>query len=377
MRILVVTPWFPSEKRPGAGSFILRDVELLAKDHDVTVLHLAERKDVNSDEGLRLRTQSGAVVVRQPFQPMDPLSVLRAVREISGRLSGSDFVHTMALHALLPVRLARPRVPWVHTEHWSGLMQPSLPLKKRIGFFLYRSSLSNPDAVAAVGETLASSVARFRRDSVEIIANHVELGDPCSLPQMPPGVVGSNLRLVAVGNLIHHKGPLEAIESIRVLRERGILASLLWVGTGPLADQARQHARDQGVSEVVEFLGQVSPERIPGLLRQSHMFILPTISETFGVAYAEALGQGLPVVASGWGGHVGFLPPEASRLAVERSPGALADAVVSLLTDPNRWRPEEIMAYAHSVFSQVKREAGYRELYERAARRTRRSRGSG
>lgn len=373
MRILVVTPWFPSEKKPGSGSFMLRDVELLAKDHDVTVLHLAELKDVNSDEVVRLRKRSGAVVVRQHFQPLDPLSMMRAVREIRGRLVESDVVHTMALHALLPVRLARPRVPWVHTEHWSGLMQPSLPLKKRLGFVLYRSSLASPDAVAAVGVTLARSVERFRREPTEVVANYVELGDPGSLPEAPPGPDGPTLRLVAIGNLIHHKGPLETIETIRVLRERGISASLSWVGAGPLEDQARRYAQEQGVDQYVELLGQVAPDRVPGLLRRSHMFILPTISETFGVAYAEALGQGLPVVASGWGGHVDFLPPEASRLVGDRTPTALADAVVSLLVDPNRWRPEEIMGYAHSTFSQTEREAGYRKLYALAARRTRRS----
>ncbi len=364
MKVLVVTPWFPSELKPGAGSFVLKDVELLERDHEVTVLHLAESRDVRDTEAGHLRTEGGSRVLRQRFNPLSPLSLVQARSMIGKLLDDADVVHTMAMHALLPVRLARPRIPWVHTEHWSGLMLPSLPLKKQLGLVLYRSSLSKPDAVVAVGEALASNAERYTAGEVRIIPNHVPLGTHDRLPPPPEARGDTPLKLIAVGNMIDHKGPIIALESVKVLRTRGIPSTLCWVGSGPLRDEMEAKADELGISEYVTMPGQVDHSQIPELLHQAHVFVLPTVSETFGIAIAEALGQGLPVVTTGFGGHVGFVPPAASRLADARTGTSLADAIESLSTDANRWSPAQIMTYAHDQFSEQRRRLAYGAVYE-------------
>jgi glycosyltransferase involved in cell wall biosynthesis len=104
-------------------------------------------------------------------------------------------------------------------------------------------------------------------------------------------------------------------------------------------------------------------------LLRAHLFVLPTQGETFGVAIAEALGHGLPVVTSGQGGHRAFLPPAASRAVDARSGPALAGAIAELAADPERWTPEQIAAYARETFSEERRRADYREVYDRAVQR--------
>lgn len=364
LRVVAVAPWFPSQKKPGAGAFHERDALLIGLDHDVTVVHLADPGDFDPEEPHRYRTDAGLTVVRVPFRPYDPRSMQAAVACLRQELRSSDLVHSMALHTLLPVRLARPTVPWVHTEHWSGLLVTPSSLKKRIGLWAYRSSLASPDAVVAVSRALAESVAPHRKGQVHVIGNQVTVGEPDDRPEAPEHRGGSTLRLVGVGRLIRGKGPAEAIDAVAALRDRGTDVSLQWIGPGPLRDELTQRIQRLGLQDSVALLGEVSPDAVPALLRRAHVFVLPTESETYGIALAEALGQGLPVVTSGTGGHVDFLPTEASRLVERRTGGAIADAIESLIDDPNRWDAAAIMEYARSRFSEQSRREDYAEVYE-------------
>src|SRR6185369_2330950 len=72
------------------------------------------------------------------------------------------------------------------------------------------------------------------------------------------------------------------------------------VGDGPDRPATEALATRLGVRDRVQFLG----ERIdlPSLLRASHLFLLPSETESFGLAALEAMACGLPVVASDVGG---------------------------------------------------------------------------
>lgn len=369
-RIVAVTPWFPSEKKPAAGVFNLRDAQLLAASHEVTVVHLAESRDRFPDEPSQRRLDSGIEVIQVPYRQLDPVSALAARRVVRDQLASADFVHTMAAHALLPVRLATPRVPWVHTEHWSVLIGSRLALRKRIAKQVYAPLLKHPDAAVAVGGALAAAVDAYRSERTRIIDNWVAQAQPGSgTPVAPESRGDSPLRLVSIGNLIERKGPKQSIDAVAELQRRGVSAILTWLGSGELREEAEQHARRLGIADRIDFVGVVPPEGVPGYLRDAHLFIAATSSETFGVAIAEALGHGLPVVASGSGGHVEFLPPEASRIVSRRDGESFADAIEALCADPARWSAEQIMGYAAERFSPRRREEAYREVYAAAAER--------
>ena len=148
-----------------------------------------------------------------------------------------------------------------------------------------------------------------------------------------------------------------------LLRHRGFDVSLRWLGSGPLHGEARELVRSLGLDEVVEFPGTVPQERVWEEMTQANLFALPTETETFGVAFAEALGHGLPVVASGVGGHLGFLPPEGSRVAAERTEVAIADAIQDLVQDGSRLSSDEIVSFAAQRFDENHRVSQYRSVY--------------
>jgi glycosyltransferase involved in cell wall biosynthesis len=188
-----------------------------------------------------------------------------------------------------------------------------------------------------------------------------------TLPERPTGLGNAEpLRVIGVGGVVARKGPLIAVQTLSELIRRGVNAELTWVGEGEQREEMLEVAARLGVADRVHLTGQLNPEALSDELLRHDLFLLPVETETFGVAIAEALTHGLPVVATGRGGHEEFMPRNASRLVAEREAGPLADAVQSLLADAELPARFQIAESAQARFSEERRRGLYREVYEKA-----------
>ena len=115
---------------------------------------------------------------------------------------------------------------------------------------------------------------------------------------------------------------------------RAMPATLVMIGDGPERVDAENEARELGVTEDVRFLGRL--DSVASLLQASDLFVLPSQTESFGLAALEAMACGSPVVASRAGGLTeviddgvnGILEPVGSVEAMGRR-------AVELLRDRN------------------------------------------
>jgi N-acetyl-alpha-D-glucosaminyl L-malate synthase BshA len=82
--------------------------------------------------------------------------------------------------------------------------------------------------------------------------------------------------------------------------KKAMPATLVMVGDGPERADAEREAEQLGVSESVRFLGRL--DRVAVILQATDLFLLPSQSESFGLAAQEAMGCGAPAVASRVGG---------------------------------------------------------------------------
>ncbi|MGW9156573.1 MULTISPECIES: glycosyltransferase [unclassified Microbacterium] len=360
MKVLVVTTWFPSVEAPQTGTFVADDVQLLSASHEVVVLHLAPPGQVRDARTDRV---DGVTIVRVPMSPSRPDQLLRVGPVIRRHLADADVLHTMALSSLLPFSPIRVRIPWVHTEHWSGLIAPeTVPAAMRATLPLTERGLARPDVVVAVSDLLAARIAAIRRGPVVVIPNHVESpAEPA-----PPRSRTAAVRLIAVGGLVPHKGPLLAVSALAELRRRGVDASLTWLGDGPLRAEVSAAAERAGVAEHLRLAGAVAKAEVTSALQQSDVFLLPTESETFGVAIAEALVAGVPVVVGARGAQSAFVDEPDGALVTERTPTAYADAVQRIVELNSDRTPEQIGADARERFSPSTRADAYLTAYAQA-----------
>ncbi len=360
--MLVVATWFPGPRTPESGIFNLRDVELLALDHEVTVVHLCPPSVVAEATVERL---GDITIHRTPMSVTSPAAIQRARRLIRDLVREHDLLHSMAISSLLPLGRGTVTIPWVHTEHWSGFLAPeTAPVAIRTMAALLARRLRLPDVVVTVSEALAAVVRRHRDGPIAVIPNHVmtpAAGAPLGRGHDDPQ------RLVAVGGLIPRKGPLLAVQTVARLRARGRPVVLRWIGDGPLRAEVTDAAERLGVGGDVEFAGRLSPDDVSRSLLSAELFLLPTEGETFGVSIAEALTHGLPVVVGARGGQEEFVGPGEGVLVARQDPDAYADAVIRTLDGRTPGRGAEIARTAAIRFSPESRRVAYRRAYDLAA----------
>jgi len=199
-------------------------------------------------------------------------------------------------------------------------------------------SIAQSDAVTAVSQSLRRSteVELGVTRPIEVIPNFLD----CAAYERVdvPGLRQRYTRGEAETRVVVHVSnfrPVKRIDSVMEVFARiaaAVPAVLLLIGDGPDVSVARQMTRQLDLSSRVNFLG--AQESLVPLLSIADLFLLPSAQESFGLAAAEAMACGVPVVASDAGGlpevieHgvTGYLHPVG---AVE----AMAETGITLLRD--------------------------------------------
>ncbi|MCM0081378.1 glycosyltransferase family 4 protein [Geomonas sp. Red32] len=149
--------------------------------------------------------------------------------------------------------------------------------------------------------------------------------------------VGDVPVIAVVGRLRWEKGQGVAIAALAEVAREYPTATLLMIGEGPDREALERQAQELGVANRIVWRGRLDSGQLFRLLGGVDLLVVPSLFEGFGLAAAEGMAAGLPVVASGVDGlaevvedgETGLLvPPNDSR--------ALAGAIASLLADPAR-----------------------------------------
>lgn len=208
-----------------------------------------------------------------------------------------------------------------------------------------RASILASDAVTAPSASLREDTRRrFELDlDIEVIPNFVDTERFAPGPRKD----GGPPRLIHVSNF----RPVKRIDSLISIFEiiaRRSDARLVLVGDGPELGPAERRLRELGLRDRAELHGH--RHDLPPLLCDSDVFLLPSQTESFGVAALEAMACGVPVVAS----EVGGLPEvvtdgETGYLCPVGDVEHFADRTLSLLDDPTRRHAMGQLAREHAV----------------------------
>jgi L-malate glycosyltransferase len=108
--------------------------------------------------------------------------------------------------------------------------------------------------------------------------------------------------------------------------------NLLIVGDGPDRKKLEQLINQKGLNNRTVILGQVSPDRIPNLLKGADIFCRPSRTEGLGNSFLEAMACGLPTIGTPVGGIVDFLiDKQTGFLVPPNNPTALVEKIKYLI----------------------------------------------
>lgn len=117
----------------------------------------------------------------------------------------------------------------------------------------------------------------------------------------------TKIKLISVGELNKNKNVESSIKALNILKAGGYEVSLDIIGIGPLEEELKRLINSSGNEKNITLHGYLKDRNeLLRLYRNSDIFIMPSIQETFGLVYIEAMSQGLPVIYSKGQGIDGY-----------------------------------------------------------------------
>lgn len=222
----------------------------------------------------------------------------RALAVAKARSGAPDVIHahdwtTFPAGAALRRALGRPLVAHVHiTEFDKSGGRHADP---RI-FEIERSGMQAADRVVAVSQRVARMCAeRYGVDSgrIRVVYNGVDPDTRPAPPQHVPGPV-----VLFLGRVTLQKGPDWFVEAARRVADVEPNARFILAGTGDMLPRVIERAAELGLADRFLFPGFVDRERASQLFSLADVFVMPSVSEPFGIVPLEAMDRGVPVIVS-------------------------------------------------------------------------------
>ncbi|RKD17057.1 N-acetyl-alpha-D-glucosaminyl L-malate synthase BshA [Pelobium manganitolerans] len=224
------------------------------------------------------------------FEKLDILHVHYAIPHASAAFMAKQILATYNIH-----------IPVVTTLHGTDitLVGRDVTFKPVVTF-----SINQSDGVTAVSEDLRKSTYdhfEIKKD-IRVIPNfidHVRFSlKPKDHFKKAIAPMGERI-LTHTSNFRKVKRTQDVMHIFKTVLEK-VPAKLLMVGDGPERVNCEQLCRSLGICEHVRFLGK--QEAVEEILSVSDLFLMPSASESFGLAALEAMACKVPVVSSNTGG---------------------------------------------------------------------------
>lgn len=162
---------------------------------------------------------------------------------------------------------------------------------------------------------------------------------------------GRPLRLLAVGSLIPRKDYPTLLAAVARLADRALRLDI--VGS-PALDTAcaagiEAEISRQGLGDRVRLHGALERQALDALYAGADIFTLTTLYEGYGMAFAEAMAHGLPVIATGEGAVRDTVPPSAGMVLATGDVSGVTEAIARLCDDPGLRHQMAAAARAHAA----------------------------
>ena len=286
---------------------------MAARGHEVHVISYARPHRLSWPHSTAAASGGGSVhfhkvdVRAYPLFEYPPYSLALATKMVEvARLHQLDLMHVHyavpnAVSAVLAKQILAPNpLAVVTTLHGTDI---TLVGKDPTYLETTRFGILQSDAVTAVSHSLRdTTIEQLGVDcSVDVVSNFVDCRqfDEYAGPGARRWAPAGEPVLVHVSNFRPVKQPMQVLRIFEGVRAQ-TRCKLLLVGDGPEHSQVEERANSLGLTDDVVLLGELPA--VEEALCGASVFLLPSVSESFGLAALEAMAAGVPVVGSRVGG---------------------------------------------------------------------------
>ncbi len=176
------------------------------------------------------------------------------------------------------------------------------------------------------------------KKDISIIRNGIDTREFFSIPRKYPRDASVPFRVLAIARLTPRKGLRSLLEALVILKnQKRRLFSLDIAGDGDERESLELFARENGLSEIVRFIGRIPHENIVELYHRAHVYVLPSLNEGMSNNVLEALACGLPIVTTDTGGTRELVDDGENGCIIRmRDAGHIAEKLLFLAENPEK-----------------------------------------
>jgi glycosyltransferase involved in cell wall biosynthesis len=322
MRVLQVVPEFQG----GGGEFVAVSLHHWMIDRGVDCRIISLLGDVNESRTARAERATFVEGYGKSWYRL-----YRLCRLMDKQGWRPDVVHAhMYPSQILAATLLKqlwPNATFSTTEHSTWNRRRNLPCGRYLDSCLFRQF----DSIVCISQAALDSLTDWQPElatRMEVIRNGIDVSiySHAAIRTRTARTV-----IVSVGRLEPVKNYGTALAAFALLKDSSLE---YWIiGKGSDASKLRLLAEKLGIAEQVRFMGW--RDDIPGLLRDADIFFMPSLWEGYGLALAQGMASGLPVVASDIPASRELLgSSKAGYLVQPRDAQGFANAMRILVGDP-------------------------------------------
>lgn len=323
MKIMQVIPYFCF----GGAEIMCENLTyaLEKQGHDVMVVSLYDEHTPISD---RMEQAGIRILYLDKKLGLDISMVSKLAKAM--RMERPEVVHThldVIKYAAAAAKLAGIK-KCVHTVHSVAHKEAEGRVQKIINNTYFRLGWSTPVALSPEVQGTIADFYGMDLQKIPTIYNGVDLSK--CVPKEGYST-GETVNLLHVGRFDvpkNHAGLLKAFQKIHASHPE---CRLHLVGDGDLRAEIEKLAEELEITQWVRFHGMQS--NVYPYLHDADIFVLPSIYEGIPMTIIEAMGTGLPIVASAVGGVPDMLTDGKSGLLTTGDPDAVSKAVITLIED--------------------------------------------
>ena len=361
MHVLIIPSWYfpPETNEIGGRMFHHLASGLREKDIDARILFADFSPGSPFKKQVTFTEESGVPTwrVRQWFPPKFNKKMIEwwigkyvnSILDYFEKEGIPDIIHAQSYMAgMVCAELnRRTKIPFILSERASSFITQNIP--SRHASFI-QNNLNAASAITCVSPGLKSYLAKYTNKPIEVIPNYYDPAIFYSDPNIPKY---EKFTWVSVGEPAHIKGLDLLIKAFAKVKQQFINIEMQLIlvdrirGQQELIDLSKQ----LNIEKEISWIGLVSQVQVAGILRQSHVLISASRTETFGKAILEAQACGIPVVATKTDGATYIMSSQEQGIMVELNDiDALTHGMSEMYFNYQHYNPASILSHVESRF---------------------------
>lgn len=240
-------------------------------------------------------------------------------------------------------------IPLVLTEHFRGMNRKDVPPHYRA---MGQRTYPRMDQVLAVSQALAGNIRKNFNVDVQVVPNAVDLStfskaQDVKMAEEDPSV----FHFVSAGGLTPVKRMDRLIQAFHQAFSDEPGVTLTIFGEGPMRKSLEAQILELALAERVVLKGLKSRAELAQEYGRSDAFVLASETETFGLAFIEAMAAGLPVIATRSGGPDQFVTDDRGILVTVDQPDDLVQALIKMRDSRGKYDRNLIADSVQAQFS--------------------------